>query len=120
MPLDRLQALDLSPADLLSAAAESRFRPLYDEYLTLAGSYLAAGWDYTNSLPRSEPRVRLACAWPILIGTRTLAELRSSPILGAREPAKVSRSQVYGIIARTVLLYPWSGTWKRLFTEYRR
>jgi farnesyl-diphosphate farnesyltransferase len=119
VPLDRLQALGLLPADLLSPDAEPRFRPLYEEYLSLAASHLAAGWDYTTSLPRSGIRVRLACAWPILIGVKTLARLGSSPILAARKPAKVPRSQVYGIIARTILLYPWSEMWKRLFSECR-
>jgi farnesyl-diphosphate farnesyltransferase len=120
VPLDRLQALGLLPADLLSPDAEPRFRPLYEEYLSLAASHLAAGWDYTTSLPRSGIRVRLACAWPILIGAKTLARLGSSSILAARKPAKVPRSQVYGIIARTILLYPWSGVWNGLLGDHRR
>ncbi|MBI3880662.1 MAG: squalene/phytoene synthase family protein, partial [Verrucomicrobia bacterium] len=76
LPADQLRAAGLVPADLLKSENEPRLRPVYDPLLTLAEAHLAAGWAYTNALPRNQRRVRLACAWPVLIGVRTLARLR--------------------------------------------
>src|SRR5688572_14947316 len=67
LPLNQLSPLGLSPADLLSPTNEPRLRPLYDSLLDLAQAHLTAGWRYTNIIPRGQWRVRLACAWPILI-----------------------------------------------------
>ena len=115
LPADRLAAADLKPADLLNPVNEPKLRPLYDEYLLLAHAHLAAGWEYTNRLPRSCVRVRLACAWPVLIGVRTLAQLRTSAVLDAAQRVKVSRAAVRGVILRSVLLHPWPGAWRKLF-----
>ena len=65
LPRERLTAAGLQPSDLLKPENEPRFRPLYASYLDLAAAHLLAGWDYTNRLPHSSVRVRLACAWPI-------------------------------------------------------
>lgn len=110
LPVSRLSAQGLTPADLLDPASEQRFRPVFDHYCCAAIDHLRAGWDYTNHLPKSSVRVRLACAWPILIGKRTLELVRRSPIAG--EPAKVSRKTVQWILARSVLAYPWPRLWK--------
>jgi farnesyl-diphosphate farnesyltransferase len=72
LPADKLLEAGLKPADLLSPANEAKFLPLFHECLNKAESHLAAGWAYTNSLPFGQVRVRLACAWPILIGVRTI------------------------------------------------
>ena len=71
------RAAGLKPEDLLQPANEPRLRPLYHAYLDRAEAHLLAGWAYTNALPRRHVRVRLACAWPILIGRETLVRLRA-------------------------------------------
>jgi farnesyl-diphosphate farnesyltransferase len=76
VPSQFLTAAGLVPKDLLSAQNEARFRPAYDPLLALAEGHLAAGWEYTRSLPKGQIRLRLACAWPVLIGARTLRKLR--------------------------------------------
>jgi len=62
LPVERLQRVSLAPQDLLEVGNQARLRPVYDELLDLAQAHLAAGWDYTNLLPRSAARVRLTCA----------------------------------------------------------
>ena len=52
LPAEELAAAGLSPADLLEPKNEAKFRPLYNRYLALAEGHLAAGWAYTNALPR--------------------------------------------------------------------
>jgi farnesyl-diphosphate farnesyltransferase len=129
LPASELAMVGLKPADLLSDVVETavpggsmvdehtstaakppgtatsttdRLRPLYDRYLDLALAHLAAGWEYTMAVPRTLPRLRLACAWPILIGLKTVAKLRNNPdILHPDRRIKISRNEVYGIMLRT-------------------
>ena len=120
LPADELSAVGLAPGDLLEPANEPKLRPLYDRYLRLAEGHLAAGWDYTNALPGRCVRVKLACAWPVLIGVRTLARLRASNPLDPGQRIKISRAEVKGVIWRSVLFYPWPPAWRRLFSTASR
>lgn len=114
LPAEKLAAAGLKPADLLLPANEPRFRALYHAYLDRAEDHLRAGAAYTNALPRRSARVRLASAWPILIGWETLARLRAGNALAPARRIKVSRRQVRRFILRSVLLYPWPGAWEKL------
>ena len=120
VPADGLAKLGLTPGDLLDPRSEARFRPLYDHYLDLATQFLSAGWDYTNALPRGQVRVRLACAWPILIGMRTLNRLRGGRVLDPATRIKISRGDVRAVIFRSVLLYPFEGSWRAQFQREPR
>jgi farnesyl-diphosphate farnesyltransferase len=115
VPAARLAGQGLRPGDLLDAANMPRLRPLYDRYLDDAASNLAAGWAYTTSLPHFQVRVRLACAWPALIGVRTIACLRSANVLDCRQRLKVSRPELWRLVLRTLLLYPFPSSWAGLF-----
>jgi len=117
LPAEKLQYAGLTPNDLLSIQAEPKFRPLYDSYLDIAQAHLAAGWDYVHALPRPCVRVRLACAWPILIGARTIARLRVENVLDPGRRVKVSRAEVRTIILRSILLYPFKSAWHELFAQ---
>jgi farnesyl-diphosphate farnesyltransferase len=114
LPLERLAPLGLCPADLLDASNESRLRPLYNECLDRAQAHLQAGWTYTTALPWSQARVRLACAWPILFGLRTLKRLRTRNMLDASQRIKITRDEVKGLMFRSVLLYPFPAAWRNL------
>jgi farnesyl-diphosphate farnesyltransferase len=117
LPAGQLSAGGLSPADLLEPANEDKLRPLYEQWLGRTEAHLAAGWDYTNALPRRCVRVRLACAWPILIGIKTVAKLRIKNVLDGRQRIKISRAEVRQIMARSILCYPWPSSWRRLFSQ---
>ena len=99
---------------------ERRLRPLYNQWLAVAESHLAAGWDYTNALPRRQLRVRLACAWPILFGIGTLRLLRRENMLDDTRRVKISRAQIRSVIARSILLYPWPSAWRAQFAQAMR
>lgn len=120
LPADRLARLGLAPADLLDPAQESRLRPLYDAWLDRADQHLEAGWRYVAALPRDQRRLRLACAWPILIGVRTLARLRTGPVLDPALRPKVSRPEVRGIMVSTLVRLPRPRAWARLLEDARR
>ncbi len=119
MPCNRLAEFGLVPADLLKFENEARFRALYDSYLSLAHAHLAAGWEYTNMLPRTGLRLRLACAWPVLIGARTLRKLRSERVLDGR-PVKISRKEVKSVMISSFLALAWPPAWERLFARNSR
>jgi farnesyl-diphosphate farnesyltransferase len=112
MPQPRLVAIGLQPSDLLDATNESRFRPLFNEYLSLAAAHLEAGWAYTNSLPFRQVRLRLACAWPILIGDKTLARLKREPVLDPDHTIKVPRDEIRQLMLRSIAVYPFRRAWQ--------
>lgn len=114
LPADRLAAIGLQPVDLLQSVNESKFRPLYEYYLDLADAHLATGWAYTNNIPCGQVRVRLGCAWPVLIGLETIKRLRTASVLDPDGRIKISRSDVRSIILHSVLRYPFPAAWRRL------
>ena len=116
LPSEKLEQAGLRPSVLLSPANESKFRPLFHEYLDRAESHLAAGWAYTNTLPSGQFRVRLACAWPILIGMKTIERMRAGNVLDLQRRIKVSRAEVRGILLRSILAYPLPKLWRKLFS----
>ena len=108
MPARELAALGLAPSDLLEPAGAARARPLLDRLLGVALAHYDAAWRYTLAIPRREWRMRLACAWPLLIGQATLEALAAHPNpLAAAPPVKVPRAAVRGILARSTLTV-WS------------
>ena len=119
LPAERLARVGLAPTDLLAPGATAKLRPVYDELLDQAEAHLTAGWSYTNTLPWSSPRVRLACAWPVLIGLKTLTRLRHENPLDADRRVKVSRAEVRRIMLGTLWRYPIPGAWSHLFTWVR-
>lgn len=119
IPAEQLAAAGLTPEDLLRPENGPKFRPLYNKYLDLAELHLAAGWEYTNMVPFGQMRIRLACAWPILIGLKTISRLRSGNVLDPRDRIKITRAEVWQIVRRSVLSYPLPGAWRRLATFTR-
>jgi farnesyl-diphosphate farnesyltransferase len=114
LPADGLERLGLRPADLLDPGSEPRVRPLYDHLLDLAQGHLRAGWLYTNTLPWKCARVRLACAWPILIAARTLDLLRTQKVLDSSQRIKVPRRTVKFLMLQSLAAYPFPPVWRRL------
>ncbi|GJL65545.1 MAG: farnesyl-diphosphate farnesyltransferase [Nitrospirales bacterium] len=104
IPQHLLDEAHLQPEDLLDQRNAQRLRPILKQLIATALGHLDQGWSYTMAIPRLEVRLRLACMWPILIGLRTLQQLSVSPhILDPTTPSKVSRGDVYRIMALTTL-----------------
>jgi len=117
IPEKRLADHGLSPGDLQNTSTMGRFRPLYHTYLDQAETHLSAGWEYTTALPFRCMRVRLACAWPLLIGLSTLRSLRTANVLDETKRVKISRSEIRRLIVRSVIFYPFRRAWNRLFAR---
>jgi farnesyl-diphosphate farnesyltransferase len=115
LPAEALAKERLEPGSLLDPGNEQQSRPVYNRWIDQAEAHLTAGWRYTNTLPRRCVRLRLACAWPLLIGQETVKLLRSGRVLDPSRRIKVGRPRVRSILCRSVLYYPWPGAWYRLF-----
>ncbi len=102
---------------MLSPINERSFLPLYHEYLDKAEEHLRAGWDYTNTLPFKQFRLRLACGWPILIGMKTIEKLRRATLVDLKQSIKISRPEVRSIIVRSLLASPLRPFWLNLLPQ---
>ncbi len=120
VPADGLAKLGLMPRDLQDPTKETVFRPLYDALLAHALEHLRAGWRYTNQIPRGQFRLRLACAWPVLLGVRTVAKLRREAVLDPSRRIKVTRPEVRSVLLGTITRLPFRGAWERQFDEALR
>jgi farnesyl-diphosphate farnesyltransferase len=115
LPLEKLEPLGLLPETLLSPVSEGKFLPLFREHVDMAAAQLAAGWCYTNTLPFRQFRVRLACAWPILIGARTIEQLRAASAAELQQRVKISRAEVRGIVFHSLAACPFPFLWRKLY-----
>ncbi|HEY3931138.1 MAG TPA: phytoene/squalene synthase family protein [Verrucomicrobiae bacterium] len=115
LPTQRLDEAKLLPEVLFSPVNEAKFLKLYRDYLHKAELHLAAGWTYTNTLPFLQFRARLACAWPILIGMKTIEKLRAASVMELQQRVKISRGEMWKIILLSLLACPLPFAWRKLF-----
>lgn len=118
LPYAELTARGIQPEELLNPRTIDRVRPLLNELLDVTLAHYREGWSYTLAIPRGEWWLRLACAWPLLIGLSTLALMRRSrQLLDPDVRVKITRLQVYGVLLRSSLTV-WSNN--ALDQYYRR
>src|SRR5258706_131859 len=79
LPARELESLGVRPGDLLDPELALRARPLVRRLIALTLDHYDVAWRYTLAIPRAEWRMRLACAWPLLIGLRTPGRLARHP-----------------------------------------
>ena len=115
LPLEKLTPARLAPDTMLRPEHAEKFLPLFRAHLDLAAAHLAAGWRYTNALPFGQFRVRLACAWPVLLGARTIEKLRAAGVAELQQRVKVSRGEVRGMLVRSLLACPAPFLWRKLY-----
>jgi len=105
LPSAWLGEIGLRPRDLLDAANARRARAALLAGIRAALRHFEAAEAYLLSIPRRCLRLRLAAAWPLLMGLATLDALARSPNwLEPTTRARVSRRWVYGMMAKSVPL----------------
>ena len=120
LPRQELEALGLRPTDLLEPSAILKVRPLLRDLLALTLDHYESAWAYTLAIPRREVRMRLACAWPLFIGLKTLALIGRSPnLLDPSVVIKIRRPAVYGIMARSLAVVGSNVAFDRYFRALR-
>ncbi|MGH8059280.1 MAG: phytoene/squalene synthase family protein, partial [Candidatus Entotheonellia bacterium] len=99
IPLEDLARRGILPEDLLDPTSIVKVQPVIEELLRLTLEDYREGWSYTLAIPRREIQMRLACAWPLLIGLHTLSMIaRADNLLDPTITLKIRRSVVYRII----------------------
>jgi farnesyl-diphosphate farnesyltransferase len=110
LPRDQLAEVGLVPMDLLDSGNASKARPVLVQNLRLALDHYQCAGEYLLALPRRCFRLRLAVAWPLLMGLATLVRLARNPDwLSLGSPSRVSRAWVYRMMALSSLC-GWSNT----------
>jgi farnesyl-diphosphate farnesyltransferase len=106
LPLEELTAYGLSAEQLLEPSIITNVRPILHQLLGLTLEHYRWGWAYTLAIPRREVLLRSACAWPLLIGLRTLHLVaRAENLLDPSVTVKISRAALYRtLIASTALV----------------
>ena len=104
IPSEMLAQAGLEPRDLLETRTMAVFSPILHALVQTALAHLDQGWLYATSIPRRDFRLRLACMWPVLIALKTLHLLTTCDnLLDPARKLKISRSEVYRIIAASTL-----------------
>lgn len=103
LPQAMLAEAGLTPEELLEPENARRVRPVLLKLIPYALDHFRAGLDYALALPRTAPRLRLACVWPIAIGLETMKLLAvSEDWLSPAHPIKIQRNKVYSILAQSL------------------
>jgi farnesyl-diphosphate farnesyltransferase len=108
------------PRALLDPANYDSIRAEYASWLDRAVEHLDAGWHYTMQIPSSLRRLRLACIWPIWIGLKTIAQLRTGNPLDPMHRIKISLGEVYTVMARSFLMVCNDAALDRAFRKLRK
>ena len=96
LPQDQLADAGLTPSDLLNPSSAPKARPVLVQNLRLTLDHYQCAEQYLLALPRCCFRLRLAVAWPLLMGLATLAQVARNPHwLAPDSRPRVSRGWVY-------------------------
>ncbi len=105
LPLEELQAENLTPADLLREPA--RARSILDRWLSKAESWLNDGEAYVRGIRGW--RLRFSVALPRRLGLETLSLLRRTPPLETQNRVRVTRLTVL----RCAIASAWEAAFRR-------
>lgn len=108
VPASYCEVVGLGQQELFDPARRGAALQVVEMLSRKAEGHLANGLEYVTMLPRSSYRMRLACAWPLLLAARTLAVSRGNPRVLSDE-AKISRKRVRQILLVSYLI-GWSNT----------
>ena len=97
LPREVLERVGLSADDLLDSKNSEAARPALTWGISRALAHYNAAAEYLHAIPKRHYRLRLATAWPLLMGLGTLAELaKNKEWLDPTRRSKVSRGGCTG------------------------
>lgn len=99
-PSTDLQQAGLSAPDLLNPANSPRFEPVKRKWIAWGIANLKSAKAYFEQLPKTQPGLRAAVAWPILWTADTLFKVYQEPqLLNPKRRVKISRGVIYRTMA---------------------
>ena len=125
LPNEAFSLTGVSPLELLDPEFGARARPTLVRGIEIALDHYRVAESYLYAIPTRYVRLRLAVAWPLLMGLGTLAELAKNPRwLDPSHRSKVARPWVYRMMAFSIpavasngLLRSWAQRLRRDITR---
>jgi farnesyl-diphosphate farnesyltransferase len=115
VPESFCKKFDISRGALFDPQYQSQAMQVVDLLISKAQNHLDKAFEYIQILPPWLHRLRLACIWPMLFATRTLAvsHRNLAVLLG---DVKITRNEVRRIILDTSIL-GWSNMWLSSYVQ---
>ena len=121
LPKNVLAESGLSASNLLNAGASAKARPALAWGINTALEHYRYAAEYLYAIPRTHYRLRLAVAWPLLMGLATLAELaRNKDWLNPTKRSKVGRGWVYRMMVASGIRVTSNGAMGRWIQRLRK
>jgi farnesyl-diphosphate farnesyltransferase len=115
IPDEFMSPVESSPSRLVATLSPDEVNML-TRLINRDLSYYQKAIAYTLAVPRTQVRLRLACAIPILIGLRTITLLYNELLTHqTTRPVKIARNEVYNILFKSVLAAPSNKQLTKLF-----
>ena len=104
IPETALTSVGVTPDDLLTLEISGRVRPVLVDGIRLTLDHYRSAESYLTAIPRRHVRLRLAAAWPLLLGLGTMEALaNNSKWLDPNHSSKVNRGWVHCMLALSVV-----------------
>jgi farnesyl-diphosphate farnesyltransferase len=121
LPKTLLDRFGLTPSDLAGGLPPGRLRALLVPPIRLTLDHLEVARGYALSIPRQEIRLRLACWWPLLFALKTLSAVyRSDRLLDPGITVKITRFEVYAVMARTAIRVFSNRGLEKIFDQFKQ
>ncbi|MEZ4653688.1 MAG: phytoene/squalene synthase family protein [Candidatus Eisenbacteria bacterium] len=104
LPEDLARSHGTTLARLHQASDRTAALRVVADVIEEAARHLDDAMEFTLLLPRTAPRIRLFCLWPIFFARRTLVRLWAEPaVLDGPQKVRISRAEVRSLMRNTVL-----------------
>jgi farnesyl-diphosphate farnesyltransferase len=121
VPQSVLDEFNISSEGLKNNLPAAQFSPVLAHLIRLALYHLEGGWQYILAIPRRHVRLRLACLWPHLFAIQTLQRIYDAEdLLHPKAVVKISRGEVYSIMAMSTLMACSNRMLSRYYNRLRR
>lgn len=105
VPRSYIESQGLTVKEFSAGASEEKNLQIMEQLLNKTMGHLEDALKFTLALPRTAPRIRLFCIWPLWMALETVAVLHNNrELLHSDDPVKISRRTVRQILRRTPLL----------------
>ena len=120
-PRELLEAHGIAPEDMhaLIVSRSPRLAPVLATLKQITLDHVDAAFAYVLAIPAYRVRLRLSALWPLWIALATLEQITPSRLYAGNRSAKITRAQVYALIAESSAVGAVDALLKRAHAERR-
>lgn len=116
LPADLMNSHGVAPTEFFAPAFRRPAQSTLNDLILKAAGCLDDAFEYTLTIPPSQPRLRLFNLWSLFFAIRTLRLAWDNPaLLNGKVRVKISRFEVYSIMVQTVLCVRSDALLRRLY-----